>query len=87
MPKCVHARKNESSTLLSNKIDLGEDSLDEDCVNLSEDSLDEDEEHNMLDICFSRVTREVDISPRQQISESNKSKKKTYEGNIVRMVK
>ncbi|KAK4714168.1 hypothetical protein R3W88_020075 [Solanum pinnatisectum] len=31
----------------------------------------------MLDICFDRVAREGDISPRQQRSRSNKSKKKT----------
>ncbi|KAG5598535.1 hypothetical protein H5410_029905 [Solanum commersonii] len=90
VPKCVLARKNESSALVSNTIDLGEDSLDEDGVDLGddsldedgvdlgEDSLDEDEEDNMLDICFDRVAREGDISPRQQRSGSNKSKKKTY---------
>ncbi|XP_049386891.1 uncharacterized protein LOC125851145 [Solanum stenotomum] len=65
VPKCVLARKNESSALVSNTIDLGEDSLDED-------------EEDMLDICFDRVAREGDISPRQQRSGSNKSKKKTY---------
>ncbi|KAG5622811.1 hypothetical protein H5410_008029 [Solanum commersonii] len=47
VPKCVIARKNESSALVSNTIDLGEDSLDEDGVDLGEDSLDEDEEDNM----------------------------------------
>ncbi|KAG5602264.1 hypothetical protein H5410_033634 [Solanum commersonii] len=78
VPKCVLARKNESSVLVSNIIDLGEDSLDEDGVDLGEDSLDEDEEDNMLDICFDRVAREGDISPRQQRSGSNKSKQKTY---------
>ncbi|KAK4719911.1 hypothetical protein R3W88_018249 [Solanum pinnatisectum] len=77
VPKCVLA-KNESSALVSNTIDLGKDSLDEDGVDLSEDSLDEDEGDNMLDICFDRVAREGDISPRQQRSGSNKSKKKTY---------
>ncbi|KAG5582894.1 hypothetical protein H5410_053521 [Solanum commersonii] len=66
VPKCVLARKNESSALVLNTIDLGEDSLDE------------DEEDNMLDICFDRVARDGDISPRQQRSGSNKSKKKTY---------
>uniref|UniRef100_M1CFU0 NB-ARC domain containing protein n=1 Tax=Solanum tuberosum TaxID=4113 RepID=M1CFU0_SOLTU len=74
VPKCVLARKN---ALVSNTIDLGEDSLDEDGVDLGEDSLDEDEEDNMLEICFDRVAREGDISPRQQRSGSNKSKKKT----------
>ncbi|KAG5608542.1 hypothetical protein H5410_019823 [Solanum commersonii] len=69
---------------------LSEDSLDEDGVDLGEDSLDEDEEDNMLDICFDRVAREGDISPRQQRSGSNKSKKKTYgrqhswDGKMVR---
>ncbi|KAG5600698.1 hypothetical protein H5410_032068 [Solanum commersonii] len=63
---------------LLNSIDLGEKSLDENGVDLGEDSLDEDEEDNMLDICFDRVAREADISPRQQRSGSNKRKKKTY---------
>ncbi|KAG5604161.1 hypothetical protein H5410_025653 [Solanum commersonii] len=68
VPKCVLARKNESSALVSNTIDLGEASLDEDGVDLGEDSFDEDEEDNMLDICFDRVARKGDISPRQQRS-------------------
>ncbi|KAG5616292.1 hypothetical protein H5410_016116 [Solanum commersonii] len=79
VPKCVIAKKNESRALLSNPIDLGEDSLDEDeednMLDLGENSLDEDKE-DMLDICFDRVSREGDISPRQQRSGSNKSKKK-----------
>uniref|UniRef100_M1E050 NB-ARC domain containing protein n=1 Tax=Solanum tuberosum TaxID=4113 RepID=M1E050_SOLTU len=66
VPKCVLAKKNESMALVSNTIDLGEDSLDE------------DEEDNMLDIWFDRVAREGDISPRQQRSGSNKRKKKTH---------
>uniref|UniRef100_M1ACM8 NB-ARC domain containing protein n=1 Tax=Solanum tuberosum TaxID=4113 RepID=M1ACM8_SOLTU len=78
VPKCVLAKKNESRDLVSYTIDLGEDSLDEDGVDVGEDSLDEDEEDNMLDICFDRVAREGDISPRQQRSGSNKSKKKTH---------
>ncbi|KAG5594395.1 hypothetical protein H5410_035627 [Solanum commersonii] len=71
-------QKNESRALVSNTIDLGEDSFDEDGVDLGEDSLDEDEEDNMLDICFDRVAREGDISLRQQGSGNNKSKKKTH---------
>ncbi|KAH0781814.1 hypothetical protein KY290_001412 [Solanum tuberosum] len=78
VPKCVLAKKNESRALVSNTIDLGEDSLDEDRVDSSEDSLDEDEEDNMLDICFDRVGKEGDISRRQQTSGRNKSKKKTH---------
>ncbi|KAG5579609.1 hypothetical protein H5410_050236 [Solanum commersonii] len=68
VPKCVIAKKNESRALLSNTVDLGEDSLDEDkednMLDLGEDSLDGDEE-DMLDICFDRVARERDISPRK----------------------
>ncbi|KAG5589758.1 hypothetical protein H5410_040272 [Solanum commersonii] len=71
-------KKNESMALVSNTIDLGEDSLDEDeednMLDLGEDSVDEDEE-DMLDICLDRVAREGDISPRQQRSGSNKNKK------------
>ncbi|KAG5591217.1 hypothetical protein H5410_041731 [Solanum commersonii] len=66
IPKCVLEEKNESRAIVSNTIDLGEDSLDE------------DEKDNMLDICFDKVAREGDISPRQQRSGSNKSKKKTH---------
>ncbi|WMV10680.1 hypothetical protein MTR67_004065 [Solanum verrucosum] len=81
VPKCVIAKKNKSRALVSNTIDLGEDSLDEDeegnMLDLGEDSLDEDEE-DMLDICFDRVAREGNISPRQQRSGSNKNKKKTH---------
>ena len=65
MPKYVIAKKNESRTLLSNTVDLGENSLDE-------------AEKDMLGVCFDRVAREGDISPRRQRSGSNKSKKKTY---------
>ncbi|KAG5576207.1 hypothetical protein H5410_056341 [Solanum commersonii] len=81
VPKCVIAKKNESRALVSNTIDLGEDSLDEDkednMLDMGEDSFDEDKK-DMLDICFDRVAREGDISPRQQRSGSNKSKKKTH---------
>ncbi|KAG5632754.1 hypothetical protein H5410_004471, partial [Solanum commersonii] len=76
--KTTGKQKSESRALVSNKIDLGEDSLDEDRVDLGEDSLDEDEEDNMLDICFDRVGREGDVSRRQQRSERNKSKNKTH---------
>ncbi|KAK4714270.1 hypothetical protein R3W88_020177 [Solanum pinnatisectum] len=57
VPKCVIAKKNESRVLVSNTIDLGEDSLDENeednMLDFGEDSLDEDEEY-MLDMCFDR---------------------------------
>ncbi|KAG5579716.1 hypothetical protein H5410_050343 [Solanum commersonii] len=72
VPKCVIAKKNESRVLVSNTIDLGEDFLDENeevnMLDFGEDSLDEDEEDIM----------DIDISPRQQISGSNRSKKKTH---------
>ncbi|KAG5604741.1 hypothetical protein H5410_026233 [Solanum commersonii] len=42
------------------------------------DSLYENEQDNVLDICFDRVAREGHLSPRQQRSRSNKSKKKTH---------
>ncbi|KAG5576218.1 hypothetical protein H5410_056352 [Solanum commersonii] len=78
---CVIAKKNESKALVPNTIDLGKDSLDEyeedNILDLGKDSLDENEE-DMLDICFDKVAREGDISPRQQRSGSNKSKKKTH---------
>ncbi|KAH0720975.1 hypothetical protein KY284_006005 [Solanum tuberosum] len=81
VPKCVIAKKNESRVLVSNTIDLGEDFLDaneeDNMLDFGEDSLDEDEE-DMLDMCFDRVAREGDISPRQQRSGSNRSKKKTH---------
>ncbi|KAG5623567.1 hypothetical protein H5410_008785 [Solanum commersonii] len=79
--KCVFARKNESSALVSNTIDLGEDSLDEDGVDLGEDSLDEDEEDNMLDICFDRVAREGDISLGNKEVEATKVKRRHMEGS------
>ncbi|KAG5609349.1 hypothetical protein H5410_020630 [Solanum commersonii] len=39
---------------------------------------DEDDEDDMLDICFDKVAKEGDLSPRQQTSGSIKCKKKTY---------
>ncbi|WMV51610.1 hypothetical protein MTR67_044995 [Solanum verrucosum] len=79
VPKSTTAKKNEQDALASGfspinayASDLGDDSFDED-----EDE-DEDEEDNMLDICFDKVTRDGDISPRHQRSGSNKNKKKTH---------
>ncbi|KAG5596449.1 hypothetical protein H5410_037681 [Solanum commersonii] len=48
--------------------DLGDDSVDKS----------EDEDEDMLDICFDKVARDGDISPRHQRSGSNKNKKKTH---------
>ncbi|KAG5600910.1 hypothetical protein H5410_032280 [Solanum commersonii] len=50
---------------------------DNDLIQEKQDSLDKDGE-DMLDICFDRVAREGDISPRQPRSGNNKSKKKTH---------
>lgn len=75
VPKSTIAKKNEQEALASGfspinayASDLGDDSFDED----------EDEEDNMLDICFDKVARDGDISPRHQRSGSNKNKKKTH---------
>ncbi|KAH0709798.1 hypothetical protein KY290_011203 [Solanum tuberosum] len=68
-PKSVIAKKNESGALA-----LGISQ----CIDLGEEFFEEDEEDNMLDICFDKVARDGDLSPRQQRSGSNKSKKKTH---------
>ncbi|KAG5601543.1 hypothetical protein H5410_032913 [Solanum commersonii] len=46
---------------------------------LGSEMFDEDDEDDMLDILFDKVSKDRDISPRQQRSGSNKSKKKTHE--------
>ncbi|KAK4727048.1 hypothetical protein R3W88_031965 [Solanum pinnatisectum] len=56
------------------------------CIDLGEEFFEEDEEDNMLDICFDKVARDGDLSPRQQRSGSNKNKKRHMEDNIVGMV-
>ncbi|KAJ8563559.1 hypothetical protein K7X08_032011 [Anisodus acutangulus] len=43
-----------------------------------DDMFDGDDEDVMLDICFDKVDKDGDLSPRQQRSGSNKSKKKTH---------
>ncbi|KAH0635931.1 hypothetical protein KY289_035846 [Solanum tuberosum] len=45
---------------------------------LGSDMSDGDDEDDMLDICFDKVTKDGDLSPRQQRSGSTKCKKKTY---------
>ncbi|KAH0686002.1 hypothetical protein KY285_016543 [Solanum tuberosum] len=78
VPKITIAKKNEQEALASGfspinayASDLGDDSFDE--------GEDEDEDEDMLDICFDKVSRDGDISPRHQRSGSNKNKKKTHE--------
>uniref|UniRef100_M1DYT0 NB-ARC domain containing protein n=1 Tax=Solanum tuberosum TaxID=4113 RepID=M1DYT0_SOLTU len=67
------ARKNEQEALASEfSPTRGYDS------DLGDDSFNEDEEENMLDVCFDKVARDGDISPRHQRSGSNENKKKTH---------
>ncbi|KAH0636684.1 hypothetical protein KY289_036599 [Solanum tuberosum] len=77
VPKSTIAKKNEQETLASGfspinayASDLGDDSFDE--------GEDEDEDEDMLDICFDKVARDGDISPRHQRSGSKKKKKKIH---------
>ncbi|KAG5629478.1 hypothetical protein H5410_001195 [Solanum commersonii] len=69
MPKSVIAKKNESGALASGISQ---------CIDLENEFFEEDEEDNMLDIYFDKVARDRDLSPRQQRSGSNKSKKKAH---------
>ncbi|KAG5594499.1 hypothetical protein H5410_035731 [Solanum commersonii] len=70
VPKSVIAKKNESRTLESIFSPANAYT-----INFGENYFDEDKEHNMMDTWFDRVVREEDISPRQQRSGRNKSKK------------
>ncbi|KAG5611951.1 hypothetical protein H5410_023232 [Solanum commersonii] len=73
VPKSIIAKKKEQEALASEfSPTRGYES------DLGNDSFDEDEEENMLDICFDKVARDGDISPRHQRSGSNKNKKKTH---------
>ncbi|KAH0735609.1 hypothetical protein KY285_011316 [Solanum tuberosum] len=79
VPKSTIAKKNEQEALASGfspinayASDLGDDSFDEG------ENEDEDDDEDMLDICFDKVARDGDISPRHQRSGSNKNKKKTH---------
>ncbi|KAK4726826.1 hypothetical protein R3W88_031743 [Solanum pinnatisectum] len=47
-------------------------------IDLGIDISDGDDEEEMLDICFDKVAKEEDLSPRQQRSGSNKIKKKAH---------
>ncbi|KAM3270574.1 hypothetical protein P3S67_028776 [Capsicum chacoense] len=80
----VITNKNESKPVASKfsptTVDLSKYVLDEEenDIDLGEDSFDEDDEDNILDICFDKVARDGDISPRHRRSGSNKNKKKTH---------
>ncbi|PHT30596.1 hypothetical protein CQW23_29817 [Capsicum baccatum] len=82
--KNVIANKNESKLVASKfsptTVDLSKYVLDEEenDIDLGEDSFDKDDEDNILDICFDKVARDGDISPRHRRSGSNKNKKKTH---------
>ncbi|KAK6784662.1 hypothetical protein RDI58_018117 [Solanum bulbocastanum] len=67
VPISVIAKKNESGALASGISQ---------CIDLGDEFFEEDEEDNSLDICFDKVARDGDLSPRQQRSGSNKNKKK-----------
>lgn len=73
--KCVLAKKNESMALVSNTIDLGENSLNE------------DEEDNMLDTCLDIVDREGIYHLGNNEVEATKPKRSYMKINIVGMVK
>ncbi|KAH0724883.1 hypothetical protein KY284_000748 [Solanum tuberosum] len=47
-------------------------------IDLGTDMSDGDDEEEMLNICFDKVAKEGDLSPRQQRSGSNKIKKKAH---------
>uniref|UniRef100_M1E0P6 NB-ARC domain containing protein n=1 Tax=Solanum tuberosum TaxID=4113 RepID=M1E0P6_SOLTU len=72
VPNSIIAKKKQEALALEFSPTRGYDS------DLGDDSFDEDEEENMLDICFDKVARDGDISPRHQRSGSNKNKKKTH---------
>ncbi|KAJ8543418.1 hypothetical protein K7X08_005941 [Anisodus acutangulus] len=58
-------------------------------IDLGDDMFDGDDEDEILDICFDKVAKDGDLSPRQQRNGSNKSKKKKrhMEHNIVGIVR
>jgi len=73
VPKSIIANKKEQEALaLEFSPTRGYES------DLGDDSFDEDEEENMLDICFDKVAKDEDISPRHQRNGSNKKTKKTH---------
>ncbi|PHT96221.1 hypothetical protein BC332_34853 [Capsicum chinense] len=85
VPKSATAKKNESETLASKLNSFASDEdLSEKELNTfaSDEDLSEEEEEKEkeeeLDICFEKVARDGDISPRQQRSGSRKNKKKTH---------
>uniref|UniRef100_M0ZWT0 NB-ARC domain containing protein n=1 Tax=Solanum tuberosum TaxID=4113 RepID=M0ZWT0_SOLTU len=80
VPKSTTAKKNEQEALASGfslinayASDLADDSFDE--GEDEDEDEDEDDDEDMLDICFDKVARDGDISPRHQRSGSNKNKK------------
>ncbi|KAK4715565.1 hypothetical protein R3W88_013903 [Solanum pinnatisectum] len=73
VPKSIIAKKKEQEALASEfSPTKGYES------DLGDDSFDEDKEETMLHICFDKVARDGDISPRHQRSGINKDKKKTH---------
>ncbi|KAG5585400.1 hypothetical protein H5410_045834 [Solanum commersonii] len=64
-----------SSNLSATKINVTDRDI---LYDLDNDMSDGDDEDEMLDICFDKVVKEGDLSPRQQRSGSTKGKKKTH---------
>ncbi|KAG5585125.1 hypothetical protein H5410_045559, partial [Solanum commersonii] len=64
-----------SSNLSATKVNLDNRDI---LPDLGNDISDGDDEDDMLDICFDKVAKDGDLSPRQQRSGSTKCKKKTY---------
>jgi len=64
-----------SSNLSATKVNLDNRDI---LPDLGSDMSDGDDEDDMLDICFDKVAKEGDLSPRQQRSGSTKCKKKTH---------
>ncbi|KAG5601430.1 hypothetical protein H5410_032800 [Solanum commersonii] len=67
-----------SSNLSATKVNVADRDILYDLDNDMSDGYNEDDEEEMLDICFDKVAKEGDLSPRQQRSGSTKCKKKTH---------
>ncbi|KAF3629132.1 hypothetical protein FXO38_27866 [Capsicum annuum] len=80
VPKSANAKKNELETLTSklNAFSSDEDLSEKELNTFASDEDLSEEEEEELEICFEKVARDGDISPRQQRSGSRKNKKKTH---------
>ncbi|PHU13412.1 hypothetical protein BC332_14617 [Capsicum chinense] len=80
VPKSANAKKNELEALASklNAFSSDEDLSEKELNTFASDEDLSEEEEEELEICFEKVARDGDISPRQQRSGSRKNKKKTH---------